>query len=369
MDAEVRSVLEKNRARRERLKLEILASLRTPPKEEERPISTRARRMTSGAVLDEPVRRSESKADAALLTLPARVLLERNFYRSLADEKERRANKAKATEEIAKLKVVHAQSRQDMKQQAETIKIARAKNRRMRRVLQALQTRLVASALVLQYQMDRKVELTHKLENIIYYRDAVIDNAFAYLYGAFRIDSTVPLGGVFSPYAYLDMDEEADKNDREVERLLTLTPQIFKSGAQQRRVSLRNALNEGLAAFIHPALLSNSHAASVDYSTLAKLTPMSTLTSAAPISPRSVSSTSDLTSLMSSSPASLGDPKKGSSDDSSTGDGSHASTKRRLTVGKGLKPSQSAGPRIAESTNTKKQPGGFLGLFSSNKPK
>lgn len=365
-DAELRAVLEKNKTRRERLKLEILASLRTPPKKEERPVTARGRRMTSEAVLDEPVRRSEPKTDTALLTLPARVLLERNLYRGLAEEKERRANKVKAVEEIAKLKAVHAQARQDIKQQVETIKVSRAKNRRMRRILQALQLRLVASALVLQHQMDRRLELAHQLENIIYYRNAVMDNAFAFLFGSYKIDTTVPLGGVFSPYAYLDMDEEEEKNDREIERLLTLTPPAFKSSAQQRRVSFRNALAEGLAAFAHPDLIGHGRTASVDYSALSKLSHISS--AGGNLTPRSVASTSDLSTLMSggSTPPPHSEHKRGPSDEGlpSSSHGDSVSPVRRV---KGLKPSASAGPstRTGDSPQTKKQSGGLFGLFSN----
>lgn len=345
---ELLELLRANRERRQRLKLEVLASLRFPPRLEE-VNQPRGRRMTSEAVL-ELAKVTNVGGDLSEKVLPARDELKARFVVSLLNTREAKELKVKHGDEIQKMKEVHSQARLEIKQQGEAIKLVRNKNRRLRRLLQGLQTRLVASMIALQFQMDRKIQLAKRLENIIYYRDTVMDNAFAFLFGQYRPDPTIPLGGVFSPLAFIDYNDEEERVEREYALLISLTPASFKSGAQQRRVSLRNALSEGLS---YRSSFHSDRTESIDYSSLSRYTYFSTSPSGgSPSTSREI------------------DGRRGSVEDGHSNGGVIAASvldtapgAKRLTVGKGLKPSHSAGPTKHEVSGTKKSAGGLFGIF------
>jgi hypothetical protein len=330
------------------LKLEVLASLRFPPQLEE-VNQPRGRRMTSEAVL-ELAKVAGCGAEANEKVLPAREELKARFVVSLLNTREAVALKVKHREEIVKMKEVHIKAKEEMKAQVEAIKSVRGKNRRLRRVLQGLQTRLVASMIALQFQMNLKIQLTKRLENIIYYRDTIMDNSFAFLFGQYRPDPTIPLGGVFSPLAFVDYNDEEERVEREYALLLTLTPAQFKSGAQQRRVSLRNALSEGLS---YRSSFNSDRTESIDYSSLSRYSYFSaTPSGGSPAISREF------------------DGRRGSTEDGHSNGGiiaasvlDSAPSIKRLTVGKGLKPSHSAGPTKHEVSASKKPSGGLFGIF------
>ena len=395
--------LEEDRARRARLKLEILVSLRLAPKTEEPPMSSRARRMTSEMVLLN-IREVGVNLEVDVRELPWREALKTRFIHYLAKRRDDRLVRERQLEEIGKMKETHEKLRGEMKVQEETIKTLRAKSRRMARLLQALQTRLVASTVVLQHQMNRKADLTQRLESIIYYRDSIMENAMAFYFGHHAIDPTVPLGGVFSPYAYIDYDEEEDRVENEREYLLTLTPASFKHSAQQRRTTLRILIGDSIletpSAFSYQSsssTISSSSSssssssfvpssapssASIDYSTIAKIPFFSTNDVGSNAangnhnngnggngnsnningggggsSPRSQFNDDGFGGGFVSSPSML--------DSSSSSAHGGAQTKR--LIGKGLKPSMSDKPTRHEATQSppKKSSGGIFSFFGT----
>lgn len=269
---EVRKYVEESRRRREKLKLEILASLSVVKKAEEGVSMAKARRntldVTMMAVMDvgremEVDVRGMSKRDGLKL----------RFLHTLASKKEEEEMKVMQKEEIEKMREVQEKVRKEKKRLEESLRQVKAKNRRLAKYLQIIQTRLVSSVLALNYQMSRKVELTRQVALLAYYRDVSLENSLAYLYGQLPNESTsIPLGGVFSPYAYVDYNEEEERLEKEYTYLTTLCPPSFRASAQQRRVSLRLALIQCFQAA--PSSLygssSSNKLSSIEYASLDK---------------------------------------------------------------------------------------------------
>jgi hypothetical protein len=343
VDPEVLNLLKLNRERRTMMKLKILASLRVLPKSEEPPTTSRVRRMTSEMVFL-GIKDVGINLEVDVSGLDSHDGLKLRFMHHLAKHREDCGVKERQHEEIVKMKEVHDHSRNELKTQIETIKLVRLKNRRLRRVLQVLQLRLVASTLALQFQMQRKIELTQRLENLNYYRDTILENAFAFFYGQLPHESSIPLGGVFSPYAYIDYNDEEERVEREFAYLTSLTPTNFKSSAQQRRVSFRTVINESIPQY--SPFATNGKPSSIEYSSLAKLSSFSQ-------------------SAMGDSPLS---ERRGSEDSHNFASGVVSSSvmdssthTKRLALGKGLKPSMSDRPTRHEAggSPSKKSPGLF----------
>lgn len=266
---EMRKYVEESRRRREKLKLEILASLSKVKKAEEMHGMGKARRntldVTMMAVMD--VGREE-EVDVRGMT--KRDGLKLRFVHSLANVKMEEEMKVRQKEEIEKMREVQEKVRKEKKRLEETLRLVKLKNRRLSRYLQLLQTRLVASTLALNYQMSRKVELTRHLALLTYYRDISLENSFAYLYGQLPNEpAPFPLGGVFSPYAYTDYNEEEERLEKEYTYLTTLCPPAFRASAQQRRVSMRAALLQCFQV-VSPFIQNNHKPASIEYASLEK---------------------------------------------------------------------------------------------------
>lgn len=380
--------LKESKERREKLKLEILASLSRVKKSEEVPSNPRGRRMTldpTGAGM----RDAGLVAEPDVSELPKKDGLRIRFVHALAKRKVDAETKVRQAEEMVKMKEVHEKLRKEQKSLETNLVAARQRNRRMARLLATLQNRLVASSIALQYQLNRKVQLSRKLEYINYYRDTLFENAFAYLYGQLPNEpSSIPLGGIFGPYAYIDYNEEEERVEKEHAYLLSLTPQPFKASAQQRRVSLRVALShcfQVVSPFVH-----TNKPTSVEYASLDKLQFYTNEDSIAFIHGSSSSSTLRSST---SSIATGGDSRSSTSEgwDSTSGvvqsalldsasasnlhspqSSSHSSSKRSI---KALKPSLSDRPTRHEidQTSPRKPPSGsgggagFLGIFKGNK--
>jgi hypothetical protein len=350
---ELENQLKINRARREKLKLQILASISVTPKPEEAPTTARTRRMTSEMVLLGMTNIGINlEVDVSGLSLKDALRL--RFLHHLAKLREDMGVREKQQEEIVKMKEMHEKSRSELKIQRETSQTVRSRVRRMRRILQTLQTRLVASTLALQFQMTRKIELTQSLENINYYRDTMMENALAFLFGRFTDNNPVPLGGVFSPYAYIDYDDEEDRLEKEQVYMLSLTPASFKSSAQSRRASFRHLVNDSILTTSRLELATGYQ--SVEYSSLLHLQSFSQASSSGTgenLTPRR-SGSEDAHAL-------AGNVVAASVIDSSPNN-------KRIAVGKGLKPSMSDRPtkhEIGSSSSGKKTSPGIFSIFKN----
>lgn len=263
---DVRKWVEESRRRRERLKLEILASLNTVKKADETHGMAKARRntldVTMLAVMD--VGR-EMEVDVRGMSAVDGLKL--RFAHCLANKREEEEMKAMQKEEIERMREVQEKARKEKVKLEESLKLVKLKNRRLSRYLKQIQTRLVSSVIALNYQMSRKVELSRQLALLNYYRDISLENSFAFLYGQLPNEgSPTPLGGVFSPYAYVDYNEEEERLEKEYTWLTTLCPPSFRASAQQRRVSFRLALIQSFQV-ISPFVQTNKPA-SIEYASL-----------------------------------------------------------------------------------------------------
>lgn len=263
---DVKKWLEESRRRRERLKLEILASLSKVKKADEAHGMAKARRntldVTMLAVMD--VGR-EMEVDVRGMSAVDGLKL--RFAHCLANKREEDEMKAMQKEEIEKMREVQEKARKEKVKLEESLRLVKLKNRRLSRYLQQLQTRLVSSVIALNYQMSRKVELSRQLSLLNYYRDISLENSFAFLYGQLPNEpSSIPLGGVFSPYAYVDYNEEEERLEKEYTWFTTLCPPSFRASAQQRRVSFRMALIQSFQ-LISPFVQTNKPA-SIEYASL-----------------------------------------------------------------------------------------------------
>lgn len=346
---EVENLVKANREKREKLKLEILASLKVPAKGEDPSTAVRARRMTSEMVLL-GMTNVGINLEVDVSGLTSNEALRLRFVHHLAKLKEDNGVREKQKLEIERMKEVHEKSRKELKTQEETTKAVRVRVRRLRRVLQVLQTRLVASTLALQFQMTRKIELTQRLENINYYRDTIMENALAFLFGQVPDSNPIPLGGVFSTYAYIDYDDEEERLEREQVYLTSLTPAAFKSSAQSRRAAFRTLISDAVLPTVRFGVQTNSP--SVEYSSLAHLSSFSQ---------SSISNSGDIPS-----------PRRLATDDSagalvgaSVLEASPAG--KRSTLRGGLKPSMSDKPTKHEIASSGKRPApGIFSIFKKS---